>query len=471
MVLGVVPKALEGFPEGPHVHEKDGRLEIAAGALLGQHGLLDGHHAADVRTKIGVQLHVAGAHTLDPGNLADRPPVAQTHEAPARRAGAAQKALEFDLGQDVGFDPVAEGVLAGSRVVEVRPAAEHHRPGLDLPGLGGLELPVDLHHLGQKAVHLEGLDEVVHRADLHGRHRGFHRGVGGHHDHGQVRRPALGEFEHLHSVHTRHFDVQQHEVEGPGFEDGQRVCAGCGHGHCVPLFFEPFLQGVAHHQFIVHYQNAEFFALRLRHANGIRGADLGTGPAARAGRRVDDVGVGGVVGHRQVNGLARRQAGVEAVANLHRTDRHAAAATDAAPRIHPGGLLFERHPKRARIPLDGGDLRGEQNVDVLVKQPPAQAMLRCGVALDQWQHLAHAAVIRGKLVVELAQDAADVRRPIHQGDPVAVFSQVQSSPNSGDPGADHHGGANSAFHPIPSPGPSRKRSGPVIGISRRPTAG
>ena len=44
---GVVVKPLEILTGGPHVHEKDGAVEVAAAVLLGDDGFFDGIHAAD----------------------------------------------------------------------------------------------------------------------------------------------------------------------------------------------------------------------------------------------------------------------------------------------------------------------------------------------------------------------------------------------------------------------------------------
>ena len=231
-----------------------------------------------------------------------------------------------------------------------------------------------------------------------------------------------------------------------GGQGGQGRGSGCGRGNGKPHVFEPGLERFTQNFFVVDHQDVKVFPIGRRQRDRIAWAGRLARPAAGAGDHIDHVGIGHLVGHRQIDRLAPPQAGVKGVGNLDRTDRHAGPAADAALRIDPGGLLAQRDGKTARLAIQTGHPGAEQNLDVLVEQPLAQAELAAGVALHQRQHPAHAAVVGGKLVVELAENPADMRRLIDHGDPVTGFGQVQGGANAADPRADDQGISDFAFH-------------------------
>ena len=67
-----------------------------------------------------------------------------------------------------------------------------------------------------------------------------------------------------------------------------------------------------------------------------------------------------------------------------------------------------------------------------MEKPLAQTELGSGVALDQGQHLAHTAVVCRELIIELAQDSADMRGVVDERHPVSGFGQIQGGTNPAD---------------------------------------
>ena len=153
---------------------------------------------------------------------------------------------------------------------------------------------------------------------------------------------------------------------------------------------------------VVHHQDTKGLATHGRQVDGPGGADGLTGSATGAGRRVDGVDVGDVVGHRQIDRLALGETGVEGIGEHHRADLAATATPDAAVGIDGAGCLVKGHLELSRLAFNRGQAGAQQNVDVFVKEPLSQAGLDAGIAVHHGQHAAHAAVVRGKLVVQLA---------------------------------------------------------------------
>jgi hypothetical protein len=141
------------------------------------------------------------------------------------------------------------------------------------------------------------------------------------------------------------------------------------------------------------------------------------------------------VGHRQIDGLAPGEAGVEIVGDRYRAGLAAQAAADAAVGINGAGRLVQRHFKPARFTLHRAQGGAQQDLDVFVKKPFSQAGLDARIPIHHGQHPAHAATVRGELVVQLAEDAAHMRRPVGQGHPVSHLGQVDGRPNTADSGA------------------------------------
>ncbi len=101
---------------------------------------------------------------------------------------------------------------------------------------------------------VEGLEQIVVGAQLHGLHRVLNGAVGGHHDDGDIGIGFLELFEQGQAVHFRHLDVDEHDVEPVLGVLGQgRRTAGRGL-HLVAVLLQPALQGLADAQFVIHYQ-------------------------------------------------------------------------------------------------------------------------------------------------------------------------------------------------------------------------
>ena len=99
-----------------------------------------------------------------------------------------------------------------------------------------LQVLAQPHHFAPRALVLQGvghqvrqlvgihrLGDVVVGAALERLHGGFHRGVAGHDDDGQVRIGLLQARLQLHAVHARHFDIEQRDVELRCWMDLQRL--------------------------------------------------------------------------------------------------------------------------------------------------------------------------------------------------------------------------------------------------------
>ena len=152
------------------------------------------------------------------------------------------------------------------------------------------------------------------------------------------------------------------------------------------------------------------------------------------------------MGNRQINRLALGQTGIEGVGDRYRADLAATAATDATVGIDGAGGLVQGHLKPARFASHRAQGGAQQDVDVVVEKAFSQAGLHAGIPVHHGQHPAHAAAVRGKLVVQLAQDAAHVRCPVGQGHPVSHLGQVDGRPNAADSGAYHERAADFPIH-------------------------
>ncbi len=445
--FGVLAIALERFAEGAHVHVNDGGLKIIAGDRFGHRRLLEGEHAADRAAEIGAGLQVSGAHTLDPGGFFHRLLVGWAQQAAAVRPGAAEHAFERQAGDHVGHDTVSHGVFADRRVKAGGAGGQDDSPHRLFAVAGFSKSLIHGRDLGNQGVGLEGLDQVVHRPYFHGLHGGFYGGVGGHHQHLKIRLDDLGFFQYRHAVHTRHLDVQKHEMKRGCRDFFQGFGARCRHCDAVALLIpQPGIQRLSNDGLVVHHQDMKGLAAHGRQVNGSGGADGFTGPAAGAGHRVDGVGVGDVVGYRQIDRLALGETGVEGVGDRHRTDLAASVAANASFGIDGAGKLVQGYLKFARFARHRCQGRAQQDIDIFVKKSFAQAGLGAGIPVHHGQHPAHTAVVGWKLVVQLAQDTTHVRRLVGQGHPVSHLGQVDGRPNTADPGADYEGAADFPIH-------------------------
>ena len=103
LLLRLLVVGVELLIESPLIHHKNLTVDgigSAFGALLGQHGLLRGVHAADGRA-VGVLL-IPGAHALKPGNTLGQFAVGGTHHDALRRPRAAGQPLVLHRVDDVG---------------------------------------------------------------------------------------------------------------------------------------------------------------------------------------------------------------------------------------------------------------------------------------------------------------------------------------------------------------------------------
>jgi hypothetical protein len=123
------------------------------------------------------------------------------------------------------------------------------------------------------------------------------------------------------------------------------------------------------------------------------------------------------VRHGKINGLAQGQAGIELVADFNRAHSGTLAATDTTLGIDHGGFLAQGHQEFPRFPFQPHQFGPQQDLNIFVEQSAPQAVLRRRIALHQRQHLAHAAVVAGKLVIQLGQSASQARRPIDERHP------------------------------------------------------
>jgi hypothetical protein len=78
-----------------------------------------------------------------------------------------------------------------------------------------------------------------------------------------------------------------------------------------------------------------------------------------------------------------------------------------------------------------------QDPDVFMEQPTLETGLFSPIPVNHGQHTAHAAVIIGKLMVELGQDTAGARSLFHQGHRMPGFGQIQGAADPPHTGADH----------------------------------
>ena len=198
-----------------------------------------------------------------------------------------------------------------------------------------------------------------------------------------------------------------------------------------------------------------------RSVSGMRMASVGrpgTGPAARAGRRVDDVGVGSVVGHGQVNSLACRRPALKP----SRTSTGQTGTQRPQPTQRPGSTqegCCLTVPGTCRAPPRS-------------RSPPWRAGCRCsretapGAGNAARRRRAGPAAASGTCRSDPSETGSRAgsgcRRcaaPGPPGHPIPILGQVEGRPDTCDPGADHHGCADSTFHAVLHP------------TSRRPTAG
>ena len=89
------------------IHIKNSAIQVAAGMFFGDHGILDGNHAADRRTiTVAAPVGVPGTDTLEPGDFFRFLFIRRSRQVPHGRPGGTQDALEFQTGHHVGVAAV-----------------------------------------------------------------------------------------------------------------------------------------------------------------------------------------------------------------------------------------------------------------------------------------------------------------------------------------------------------------------------
>ena len=133
---------------GTHIDIEDRGFDISL-VLLGNHGLLGGVHAADIRAVIVADAAVARSHALDPGDPLRFFAVGKALNMTGKGAGGGENTFIFKAGHDIrpqtiaqfGFDAGVEGLEAGR---------ENDRAGFDLFNLLPL---VMVDRLGKAGIH------------------------------------------------------------------------------------------------------------------------------------------------------------------------------------------------------------------------------------------------------------------------------------------------------------------------------
>ena len=180
------------------------------------------------------------------------------------------------------------------------------------------------------------------------------------------------------------------------------------------MFPEPLGELFAYFLVRIHEQDGEVFAHAEFEVDCPGGTCLGAGRTAQTVVQVHHIVVGNMLGHRQMDGCALCQSGIEFAGYADRADLGALAAARAFVGIHKGRAFAQGGLELARISVQGFQFGGKKQVDVAVKQSLAQAELAGSVPFGQGQHFAHAAVVAGKLMVQLGQKAPDMRLFVYQ---------------------------------------------------------
>jgi len=110
LVPGVVVEFLIAFTKRAHVHEENSRIQGAV-ELFGGQRFLDGIHTADSGAiPMRTFMQVAGADTLQPGDLPGRLVVGWTQRSPAARPVRIDDGFKFKTRNHIGKNPVSEGI-------------------------------------------------------------------------------------------------------------------------------------------------------------------------------------------------------------------------------------------------------------------------------------------------------------------------------------------------------------------------
>src|SRR5690606_19762978 len=212
--------ALGDVEHAPPIAGGSGERPLDVTEQLGLHQLLGDRPAVDRHEWTGGSI---GEVVERPGDqlLASAGLAADQHVGPGGRDPPDQ------------LEDLLHGLRAADHAIEGVDALELlSQPPVLAAELPPLERAAD-HDLD--LVDLEGLDEVVVGADLHGLDRGVGGRVGGDHDDLRRRGQGAGVAQDLHAGHAGHGQIGDHDVEAVALvaEHPQGVGAGLGGGHLM----------------------------------------------------------------------------------------------------------------------------------------------------------------------------------------------------------------------------------------------
>jgi hypothetical protein len=156
------------------------------------------------------------------------------------------------------------------------------------------------------------------------------------------------------------------------------------------------------------------------------------------------------VGDGLVDGFSLRKPLVELVGCLQRADLGAIPGADADLGVHVPGAFEQLHLEGARFSLDRHHLGERHDLDVVVEQALSHAVLRRVLPAHEGKHLAHAAVIARKLVVQLGQDAPDGRRGVRHQHAITDLREIERCPDAGNarPNDQHRADGRGLLRPL-----------------------
>ena len=80
--------------------------------------------------------------------------------------------------------------------------------------------------------------DIVERAGSHRLHRALDRAIGGHHDHRRFESPLLKCLQELHSIHYRHIEIAEHDIDAAILKTLQALATVAGFNHLIAVLSE-----------------------------------------------------------------------------------------------------------------------------------------------------------------------------------------------------------------------------------------
>ncbi len=151
---------------------------------------------------------------MQPGDFPQWFVIAGPHQSALARTGAAEPAFELQLRHHTRAYPIRIGIFTLSRIEVIGAGADNHGADRDRKIACRLVGAEKGSNQGHDFIGVKRFDQIVQSALLHGLHGGFHRGVGSHHHHGQLRPNRFGLLQQLHAIHGGHLDIGQHQIVG-----------------------------------------------------------------------------------------------------------------------------------------------------------------------------------------------------------------------------------------------------------------